>query len=111
MKQSFAQWELVVLDNSDKDDTTFLAADDGINNGSLQRLYEIIQQESPNIIWVGNAEVEYQKDGDFKLKNTVIPSYTAYDVHNRSEVIRNLMEEVYYKENINFFEPYYAYCE
>ncbi len=165
LKQSFEQWELIVLDNSDKDDTawkmlsnamrtdsrirayrseenvgwakgasiclqyvrgqytTFLAADDCINNGSLQRLYEIIQQESPDIIWVGNAEVEYQKDGDFKLKNTVIPSYTAYDVHNRSEVIRNLMEEVYYnsffhymrvdflkKENINFFEPYYADC-
>lgn len=102
----------------------FVDADDVISEGALERVYRIVHDEIPDVIWVGNAFVEYKKeDSQMIVLQECIPEYVVYGKENRSEAIIDIMSKLYYnsffhymrvdflKENeINFFEPYYADC-
>lgn len=166
LKQSFKQWELIILDNSDQNEhawemienamnadprikgyrspqnvgwpkgasiclqyvkgeyTTFLAADDCINIDSLAQIYNILAKESPDILWVGNAYVNFENENAITLTGVTTPQkYDVFDETNRSQAIIKIMQTIYYnsffhymkvdflKENgIDFFEPYYADC-
>lgn len=165
LKQNYTNWELIILDNSDKNEnawkmiqnaadadprihaykseqnvgwpkgasiclqhvrgsyTTFLSADDCINVGALGRLSEIIEEENPDIIWVGDACVAYHTDSSMELLRIHVPDYKIYGEKNRSESIVKILKTVDYnsffhymkveflKENgIDFYEPYYADC-
>jgi glycosyltransferase involved in cell wall biosynthesis len=166
IKQSFTNWELLILDNSDKNPdawtmlenaawadsrihcfksdenvgwpkgsslllphakgqyTSFLSADDCINLEALSRLNMVIQQEAPDIIWVGNVGVKYISSQPPELiSKNIPPEYKIYEADYRSETIVDIMKNVYYnsffhylridflkKYHINFFEPYYADC-
>lgn len=164
LKQAFTDWELLILDNSDKNlqawtmiqnaanadkrircfkskqnvgwakgasillpycrgsYTTFLAADDCINIGALGVLNEIVINEMPDIIWVGNVGVSYSGPAKITLLGEKTPlQYMIFDKQSRSEAIIHIMKNVYYnsffhymkidflkKYRIDFFEPYYA---
>lgn len=100
---------------------TFLAADDCINRGALQRLEEVIvKEEQPDVIWVG-ADGVACADSQVQYMGKVCPDYAVYSEENRSEAILEIMRQVYYssffhymrvdfleQHNIDFFEPYYA---
>ena len=164
LKQNFTNWELVILDNSDKNDSawetiqnavqmdsriraykenknvgwakgasillnhvrgtyvTFLAADDCINMGSLERLHEIALAEEPDVIWVGYMYVDFLASHIRYLSGNC-PQYKVYGEENRSDAIVDIMNRVYYnsffhymrvdflkQHNIDFYEPYYADC-
>lgn len=164
INQSFDQWELIILDNSDKNEIawqmicnamevddriigikgeknvgwakgaslclekargkymSFLAADDCICKGALQKLWKHISEEYPDILWVGNSYVSLTEDSVNVYAKTS-PEYRMYEGDVRSQTIGELMKSVYYnsffhyvnvefckKHNINFFEPYYADC-
>lgn len=162
--QSFQNWELIVLDNSNKTDKvwdalcefsrkdnrihcfrgeesvgwakgtslclrkakgqymTFLASDDFISDNALEKLYDVIQEHNPDIIWVG-MEYIYYEDNKMISKGEAIPEYKVYGKENRSETIYDIMSNIYYnsmfhfekieflnKHNIDFFYPYYGDC-
>lgn len=165
LKQEFKSWELVILDNSDKNEnawamiqnamkadsrikgirstqnvgwakgasicmqyiqgeyTTFLSADDCLNLGALEKLNEIVMEENPDVIFVGNGYVTYDGDDTINLYNKCLPDYKVYAEDNRSKTIFEIRKNVYYnsmfhytrvsflKENqIDFYKPYYADC-
>lgn len=168
LRQSFTDWELIILDNSDKNDnvwkmlenatyadkrihalkseysvgwakgasiclkhckgyyTTFLAADDCINDNVLQYMSEILEKEAPDILWVGVCATEYSEDGKLTEAGCRIPDRKIWhgdSAKNRIHTIAEIMKEIYYnsffhymkisflkKHNIDFFEPYYGDC-
>lgn len=165
LKQNYTNWELVILDNSDKNPlawdiiqnavkadpritaykseqnvgwakgasvllqyvkgeyTTFLAADDCINLGALEWLYKTVQEENPDVIWVGVAGVNQLTDHKMINNSGNIPKYNVYQGKNRSKAIVEIINTVYYnsffhyvkvdflkKYGIDFFEPYYGDC-
>ncbi len=164
LRQSFTDWELVILDNSDKNTkvwnlienamyadkrirgiksdknlgwpkaasvclqhiqgeyTTFLAADDCLFVDALERMKEVLERETPDILWVGNFFVEYDAKAISSLK-VKVPMAKIYNEENRSDAIAEIMENIYYNSffhymrvdflkeyNIDFFDPYYADC-
>lgn len=168
LRQAFTNWELIILDNSDKNDnvwtmlenamyadkrihafkseqnvgwakgasvclkhckgiyTTFLAADDCINDNVLGYMSEILEKESPDILWVGVCATEYNEDGRLTEAGCRIPDRAVYYENpdkNRIQTIAEIMRTIYYnsffhymkisflkKHNIDFFEPYYGDC-
>lgn len=164
LNQSFTNWELIILDNSDKNPqlwemienamyadkrirgiksdknvgwpkaasiclqyvrgkyTTFLAADDCLCPDVLVKMSNILREEFPDILWVGNLFVEYDSKGAVLLGER-IPQEKIYGSENRSDAIAEIMKYIYYnsffhymrvdflkKNKIDFFEPYYADC-
>lgn len=167
LKQSFTEWELVVLDNSDRNDavwemlenamyadkrihafksegnvgwakgasvclqhvkglyTSFLAADDCINAGTLGYMSEILEAEAPDILYVGVCATELTEEGDALVTGARIPPKQRIwePGDNRSRMIAEIMKDVYYnsffhymkvsflrEHHIDFFEPYYGDC-
>lgn len=166
LRQSFTQWELIILDNSDRNEhawemienamyadrrikgyrssqnvgwpkgasicmehisgeyTTFLAADDCINIDALSQMSSILSKENPDILWVGNAYVNYENETSIALTGITAPQeYKIFEEEKRSPAIVKIMKTIYYNSffhymkvsflkanNIDFFEPYYADC-
>ncbi|MBD5095494.1 MAG: glycosyltransferase family 2 protein [Lachnospiraceae bacterium] len=166
LKQSYTNWELIILDNSDKNDnvwkmlenamyadkrihafksdqnvgwakgasiclehtngiyTTFLAADDCINDTALSYMSEILETEAPDVLWVGVCGTEYNKEGELSVTSYRIPQKNTWiSDNNRIHTIAEIMRNIYYnsffhymkiyflkKHNIDFFDPYYGDC-
>ncbi len=103
--------------------TTFLAADDCLNDGALEHLYnEIVSKEYPDILWVGHGCVEYSQN-KVKLLGGSQPQKNDWFETERSSAIVDIMKGIYYnsffhymkvdflrEENIDFFEPYHSDC-
>lgn len=165
LTQSCEDWELVILDNSDKSEepwrliqnamamdsrirgyrseenygwpkgaslcmehikgryTTFLAADDCINQGALAYMHKLLSEKAPDILWVSAASTIYDKAGSVTLGGLIQNTYREFDAKSRSQNIVDIMRGTYYNSffhymnvdflranNINFYEPYYADC-
>ncbi len=165
LKQSFTAWELIILDNSDKNDaawemienamyaddrihgikgkenvgwakgasiclshakgvyTSFLAADDCINIGTLDYMQELCEKETPDIMYVGMGATEYSEGKATITGQRIPPRMTWEPKNNRSHMIAEIMRNTYYnsffhyinisflrQHNIDFFEPYYGDC-
>lgn len=168
LKQSYTDWELIILDNSDKNDnvwkmlenamyadkrihafkseqnvgwakgasiclkhckgiyTTFLAADDCINDNALSYMSEILEKEAPDVLWVGVYATKYNEEGKLSVTGSRIPEKNMWcgdSDKNRIHTIAEIMRNIYYnsffhymkisflkKHNIDFFEPYYGDC-
>ncbi|MCM1171697.1 MAG: glycosyltransferase [Clostridium sp.] len=168
LKQSYTNWELIVLDNSDKNDnvwkmlenamyadkrihaikstqsvgwakgasiclkhahgiyTTFLAADDCIDEHALIHVFKILEPEMPDILWVGVCATEQNEKGNFAEVGCRIPNKKIWccdSEKSRIHTIAEIMKDIYYnsffhymnisflkRHNIDFFEPYYGDC-
>lgn len=164
LRQERNDWELIVLDNSDRSDEpwkilesmmetdsriyaiknkgnigwakgasvclkhargkyiSFLAADDCITSDALKKLDTIIEEQSPDIIWVGNSYVKYFNKIAKQLAHCVTEN-KVYHREKRSEAIVHIFETVYYnsffhyvkkslleKYKIDFYYPYFGDC-
>lgn len=165
LRQDFPSWELLILDNSDKNDeawamiqnavkydsrihawrseknvgwpkgssvlmkhaagryVTFLSADDCLAPGAFRRLYEEVEREEPDIIFVGNAYVNYEGGRRCSYLEECLPEYQVYRQEGRSRALVEIMQKVYYnsmfhyekrefmeEHGMDFFAPYYADC-
>jgi Glycosyltransferases involved in cell wall biogenesis len=101
---------------------TFLAADDCLHPEALQWVYNEIQKNVPEIIWVGNAYVRYVGK-ELEIENVNVPMYRHILKDATPGRVEQIIQTVYYnsffhyvnieflnKNNIDFFEPYYADC-
>lgn len=164
LRQKKKEWELIVLDNSDKsnkpwefleeimridnriyaiknennigwakgassclkyakgDYISFLAADDCITSNALEVLDNIIKEQNPDIIWVGNSYVEYY-NGLARQLEYCSTDKKVYPKEKRSEAIVTILETVYYNSffhyvkkslldnyKIDFYYPYFGDC-
>lgn len=164
LRQSFPEWELLILDNSDTGEeawrmiqcaaaregrirayrseknvgwakgsavllehargeyVTFLSADDCLHPDAFAWLREVVQQENPDVIFVGNAYTTVNQQGAAFL-GAISPEYRIYYNDNRPKSLLEIMKNVYYnsmfhyekrqfliENNLNFFSPYYADC-
>lgn len=163
-QQDMTDWELIVLDNSDRSEEpwnilteaaqedarirvfrsdrnvgwakgaslcldhargiymTFLAADDTLTEGALQRVYQAAWEQEPDVVWIGLEAMGQQADGT-PVRYTAAGERRHFGRERRVEAIRYLMEHVYYnsfchferigflrREQIDFFEPYFMDC-
>lgn len=164
IRQEKKEWELIVLDNSDKSNQpweflenimnidnriyaiknetnigwakgassclkyakgeyiSFLAADDCITSNALKIIDSIIEEQNPDIIWVGNSYVEYY-NGLARQLEYCSTNKQVYPKENRSEAIVTILQTVYYNSffhyvkkslldnyKIDFYYPYFGDC-
>lgn len=103
---------------------TFLAADDFfIGDGALHAVERCIQEEDPDIVWVGHAQAQMQEKG-YLLLGGDIPEYQVYGGGDKLNEVYEIMNSLYYnsffhfirirllkEHGIDFFEPFYGDCE
>lgn len=164
LRQEKREWELIVLDNSDKSDEpwkmledmmkidsriyaiknkgnigwakgasvclkhargkyiSFLAADDCITSNALEKLGSVIEEQSPDVIWVGNSYIKYFNKEVEQLGHCVTEK-RVYHKEKRSEAIVYILGNIYYnsffhyikkslleKYKIDFYYPYFGDC-
>lgn len=101
---------------------TFLAADDFLDPDALQCVWEEVEKNYPDVIWVGYATV-HKNNNHLMLGDCNIPQYTVFNQENKPQQVEAILNTVYYnaffhylnidflrRENIDFFEPYCADC-
>ncbi len=102
---------------------TFLAADDFINADTLDGLAEVLERESPDVAFVGNAFTRVDQNLEVEVLGGNCPIYHVYDKKRRSECIFEVLQSAYYNTmfhyckisflrefEIDFYEPFYGDC-
>lgn len=120
----WAKGSALCLERAEGKYMTFLAADDFfLGNGALCAVEKCIEEENPEIVWIGHAAVRLANNS-YGIVGGLIPEYKVYQDKDKITEIYEIMNNLYYnsffhfmriehlKSNkIDFLEPFFADCE
>ena len=101
---------------------SFLAADDFLLPDALGGVKQCIEQEAPDIVWVGNGFYQYGPNGIVEAGDSVLP-YRIVLAGRKASNIKCIMDNTFYnsmfhyekvsflrKCGIDFYDPFYGDC-